>query len=237
MGMDRIKPEQLKGAKKLLGDFLKDESGKEISPDAMVKALRATLTGMTLYAAIPSGAAATEAHTKPHIEHQINAESFSKHDFELVAKNVYYEAGGEPSPEAQLAVAQITFASLLSKRWGATIHATIYAKNRFSWTPHEKNRKPSPQDAQNIAKLADVFALHFKGKSAAEIVRELSAITGLPPETLYYKRADWDEGDPNETRMTEGTKKVFQSLVWVKNIDKHAFYIDPPQEARVAQRR
>lgn len=232
MGMDRISRKSVEGAKELVSKFLEDESGKEISPDTMVKALRGALTGMALYTAIPDDAAAAEKHRRPHIEHQ-KEQGLTKKDFESIAKNVFFEAGIE-DPMGQLAVAQITFARLASGRWGNTTHDVIYAKHQFSWTAHEKKLKGTA--LTGVERLADVFASRFKDKSAGEIVAQLSAITGLPPETLFYKRADWREDDPNETRMTERTKQVFQSLIWLKNIGAHAFYMEPPKEARLEKR-
>src|SRR3989338_5257380 len=219
-----------------LRKFADDESGKEMPADAMAdtmaKALRTVLAGMTLYAAVPGDAAAAETHPHSRIE-QSAEQGFSKKDLELVAKNVFFEAGIE-GPMGQLAVAQVTFARLVSGRWGDTLLAVIYAKYQFSWTANEKKLEGAA--LSGVEQLADVFASRFKGKSAEQIVRELSAITGLPPETQYYKRKDWDENDPNETRMTERTKKVFQSLVWLMNIGNHAFYMDPPKVARLEKR-
>lgn len=217
-----------------LRKFAEDESGKEMSADemadTMVKALRTTLAAMTLYAAVPDGAAAAERHS--HVEQRAER-GFSKKDFELVAKNVFFEASLE-GPMGQLAVAQVTFARLVSGRWGTTLQAVIYANRQFSWTANEKKLEGAA--LKGVQQLADVFASRFKGKSAGQIVAQLSAITGLPPETLFYKRADWNEHDPNEKRMTERTKEVFKSLIWLKNIGEHAFYMDPPKEARLEKR-
>lgn len=222
--------EGLSGA---LRKFAEDESSKEISPDATVKALRTTLAAMTLYAAAPDGAAAAEKH--PHLRVEQRAEQgFSKKDFELLARNIFFEASLE-GPVGQLAVAQVTFARLASGRWGNTLQAVIYANRQFSWTANE--RKLEGATLKVVQQLADVFASRFKGLSAEQIVRDLSAITGLPPETQYYKRADWDENDPKETRMTERTKQVFQSLVWLAAIGNHSFYMDPTKTVAVARRR
>ena len=228
MGMDRM---NLRGAKELLGDFLKDEtsSGKLPSPEEMANGLRMVLTAGALYAAAPTEAAATEIRIRPRIEHQVTKESFSHADFEILAKNIFHEARGE-SPEGQLAVAQVTLARLVSKRWGPSMHSVVYAKSQFSWTKDEP-KKTSSYEVTGFKNLAEVFASRFKGKSAEEIVSALSRITDLPASTLFYKRADWDENNPNETRMSEQTKAVFRALTWVKNIDKHAFYIDAVKTA------
>ena len=220
-----------------LRKFADDESGKEMPADemadAMAKALRTVLAGMTLYAAVPGAAAAAEKYPHTRIE-QSAEQGFSKKDLELLAKNVFFEAGTE-GPMGQLAVAQVTFARLVSGRWGDTLRAVIYAKYQFSWTANEKKLEGAA--LKGVQQLADVFASRFKGLSAEQIVRELSAITGLPPETQYYKRTDWNENDPNETRMTERTKQVFRSLVWLTAIGDHSFYMDPPKVLAAAKKR
>lgn len=227
--MDKIESKSVRGAKEVLSDFLKDESGKEMPPDMMVKALRTTLASMALYAAIPDDAAAAGKNRRAPIE-QLSEQGFSKKDFESLAKNVFFEASLE-GPAGQLAVAQVTFARLASRRWGNTMHEVIYAKHQFSWTAHEQ--KLTGATLAGVEGLATVFSSRFKGKTAEQIVSQLSEITGLPPETLFYKRADWREDDVNENRMTERTKQVFQSLIWLKNIGDHAFYMEPPKEARL----
>lgn len=234
MGMDRMKPSALESAKKLGADFLKDEtsSGTPPSSEDMTKVLRMALAGMALYAAAP-GTAAAEKRPQSHRVERAAEHTFSKKDFELVSKNVFFEAALE-NPVGQLAVAQVTFARVASGRWGHSIPEVVNAKHQFSWTAHEKPLTGVALDG--VKNLTDVFASRFRGKSADDIVKELSAITGLPASTLYYKRADWDENNPKEARMTEETKAVFRSLIWVKNIDKHAFYIDAVKTASVQKR-
>lgn len=236
MGMEGIPDSHFRNAKRLLEDFVTDESsaGKAPSSEEMAKGLRTVLAAAALYSAAPSEAAARSVHVKSHETHAAHAEKFSHADFDALAKNVFYESRNQ-SPEGQVAVAQVTLARLLSKRWGASLHDVVYAKNQFSWT-REKHKELSGPQKVAVQQLADVFARRFKGRHVGALIEELSKITGLPASTLYYKRADWDESDPNETRMSERTKQVFQSLIWVKNIDDHAFYIEAPRE-RIAQNR
>jgi hypothetical protein len=242
MGMEHFEPDRIKDAKKLPGfrDFLKDETsgGNVDASETMTRVLRMTLAGVALYTAVPAPALAAEKSSRHRVEHQSESEErgFSKEEFELVAKNIFFEASLE-GPPGQLAVAQVTFARVAANRkeWGQTVHSVVYAKYQFSWTAHERDL--NLLEAKAVKDLGNVLARHFKGKSAEEIVAELSAVTGLPAETLYYKRSDWNENDPNETHMTEGTRRMFRSLVWLKNIGNHAFYIDPPKSAMLEKRR
>lgn len=240
--MERLNPKSLEGARKVTGDFFKerfeearklaeefamDESSKAIPHDTLVRSLRMAAAGAALYSAMPGDSLAGEKRPHAHIER--HEKGFSKADFELVAKNIFFEASIE-APEGQLAVAQVTFARIAAKRkyWGSTAHSVVYAPYQFSWTA--KERKLEPTEVQAVKDLARVLHARFKGKSAEAIVEYLSNITDLPADTLYYKRADWREDSEDEKRMTERTKEVFQNLIWLKNIGRHAFYMEAPNE-------
>lgn len=69
--------------------------------------------------------------------------SFSKQDFDCLARNIYYEAGIE-SPAGRLAVAQITHNRLKSGRWGRSVCSVVYAASQFSWTldPNKRSARP-----------------------------------------------------------------------------------------------
>lgn len=59
---------------------------------------------------------------------------------ECLAKNIYYEARGEPF-QGQLAVAKVTInRTLHPTQFGRSICSTVYAKKQFSWTI--KRQKP-----------------------------------------------------------------------------------------------
>lgn len=57
----------------------------------------------------------------------------SKEEFQCLARNIYFEARGEPLL-GKVAVAQITHNRLKSKRWGTTFCDVVYARKQFSWT-------------------------------------------------------------------------------------------------------
>lgn len=71
-----------------------------------------------------------------------------KDDLMCLAKNIYYEARGEPYI-GKISVAQITFNRVLEGRWGDTICEVVYAKKQFSWT--NTKQKPPHGKAWNAA--------------------------------------------------------------------------------------
>ena len=88
-------------------------------------------------------------------------------NLECLAKNVYYEARGEP-PEGQYAVAEVTMNRRASRRYPATVCAVVYEKRwdaireryvgAFSWTEFYAVPEPAGEAwalAQKVA--ADVY--------------------------------------------------------------------------------
>ena len=63
----------------------------------------------------------------------------AKADIHCLAKNIYYEARGEPL-EGQIAVAQVTLNRVASKQFHSTVCGVVYAYRQFSWTL-DKDRK------------------------------------------------------------------------------------------------
>ncbi|QQG38337.1 MAG: cell wall hydrolase [Candidatus Kaiserbacteria bacterium] len=227
MGMDRIDRSRIEGAKKLVSDFLKDESSSGQGPSLQetVKVLRTLLAAGTVYAgAAVSDAGPAQAREGAKIE-RAQQELYSKEDLTLLSENVYHEAKGE-SPLGQLGVVQVTLARLAAGEFGRTLRDVILAKNQFSWTRDEKVRV-SPEDQEAVKKLQEILGTFMRGKEPAHIVRELSKITYVPTSALFYKRTDWNEHDPKEERMSEKTKKLFKSLRVVGYVDKHSFYAKP----------
>jgi spore germination cell wall hydrolase CwlJ-like protein len=78
----------------------------------------------------------------------------TKSEMLCLAKNIYYEARGEPL-HGKIAVAQVTLNRVTHRtQFDASICQVVYAKRQFSWT-HEHHREPRGlawQEAQAIAK-------------------------------------------------------------------------------------
>ncbi|MBI2612430.1 cell wall hydrolase [Candidatus Kaiserbacteria bacterium] len=223
----RMEPERPKNLKDLAKAFVTDEtsSGKPPTAEDMKKGARIALTAAALSAA-PSEGAAQSISIRSLSAPQAQSENLSFLDTDVLAENVFYEARSE-SPKGQLAVAQVTLARLLSKRFGSTIPAVVFAKNQFSWT-----KEPPPltqKELHDLAELKAIFARRIKGKDPAYVVQEFSKLTGIPIRTYYYKRTDWDEfAMTPHPHMSEKTKAMFRSLVRVGEVGKHTFYADPP---------
>ncbi len=95
-----------------------------------------------------------------------------------LAKNIYYEARGEPLA-GKLAVAQVTLNRVESNKFGNTICKVVYEKNQFSWTkkPSKLKYGKAWQEALSIAEAAitngialqNFDALYFHNKKVKPI--------------------------------------------------------------------
>lgn len=94
-------------------------------------------------------------------------------DLYCLAKNVYYEARGEPR-NGKLAVALVTLNRVNHKQYPKTVCGVVYQKNQFSWTRKYSKIRNDKQwaDAKEIALAAymdrDILgkftATHFHAK-------------------------------------------------------------------------
>ena len=87
----------------------------------------------------------------------------TKAELLCLAKNIYYEARGEPM-HGKIAVAQVTLNRVTHRtEFDASICGVVYAKHQFSWTM-EKHREPSGEawrEAQAIAKAVVIGTAHL----------------------------------------------------------------------------
>lgn len=95
-----------------------------------------------------------------------------------LARNVYYEARGEPK-QGQIAVAQVTINRVKSK-FAATICDVVYQRGQFEWTQLKKPKfdRGSWKRAREIAERA------IRGE-----------LQDLTKGALYFHRADFDPGE------------------------------------------
>ena len=70
--------------------------------------------------------------------------TYTKAEYNCLAKNIYHEAGVE-STQGKFAVAQVTLNRLREGRWGNDICKVVYAKSQFSWTLYAKKRNEVPK--------------------------------------------------------------------------------------------
>ena len=69
---------------------------------------------------------------------------YTSADEECLAKNIFYEAGVEPTI-GKFAVAQVTLNRLKEGRWGKNICSVVYSKSQFSWTLDKRKRHAQPK--------------------------------------------------------------------------------------------
>ena len=81
-------------------------------------------------------------------------------DINCLAKNIYYEARGEPV-EGQIAVAQVTLNRVRSGTFGSSICKVVYAKNQFSWTL-DKRKKINSNKEWDASKALALEVLNGK---------------------------------------------------------------------------
>jgi spore germination cell wall hydrolase CwlJ-like protein len=92
---------------------------------------------------------------------------FNNNDLYCLAKNIYHEAGGEPT-KGKYAVAQVTINRMNDSRfYGHTICKIVMASSQFSWTNSQELREARPKGAawdecMKIARatLEEGFRLH-----------------------------------------------------------------------------
>lgn len=91
----------------------------------------------------------------------------TKAELLCLAKNIYYEARGEPV-QGKIAVAQVTLNRVTHRtEFQSSICGVVYARNQFSWT-HERHREPGGKtwlEAQAIARavlLGTAYLPNFK---------------------------------------------------------------------------
>ena len=87
----------------------------------------------------------------------------TKSELLCLAKNIYYEARGEPM-HGKIAVAQVTLNRVTHRtEFQSSICGVVYAKHQFSWTmgPHREPSGPAWHEAQAVAKAVVVGTVHL----------------------------------------------------------------------------
>jgi len=85
------------------------------------------------------------------------AREFHARSLDCLARNVYYEARGEPLP-GQYAVAEVTLNRRASLGYPKTVCEVVYQSDAFSWTGMEGLDAPAGEAWQRAVKVAqDVY--------------------------------------------------------------------------------
>ena len=197
--------------------------------------------GVVLSATQPATA---QEHARPHTSEQVvrstgqlaldslasdaaQGEHAAAHDviagaeLACLEKNIYNEARGEID-EGQLAVAFVTIARAMSKKFPNSICGVVYQNKQFSWTFDRKILEPRPIDGKRASHIKRLLGELVAGQKLEDAATLLSMMLGLPNDTLYYKRSDWDE-----TKISPQTAAMFARLKKVGTIGHHDFFTEP----------
>lgn len=226
-----------------MSNFLRDESSGG-DPRQPIEALRAAVIGAGVLAGTSSPALGTQpTGAVPRAEEAIRAtgqlaldslvaditesgadtstDTISGAELACLEKNIYHEARGEID-EGQLAIAFVTIARAMSKKFPASICGVVYQNKQFSWTFDRKILAPRPIDGKRAAHIRDLLKEMVAGQRLADAATLLGMVLDLPSDTLFYKRTDWDE-----TKMSKQTAAMFARLKPIKTIGNHTFYAEP----------
>jgi len=79
---------------------------------------------------------------------------FHARSLDCLARNVYYEARGEPTA-GQYAVAEVTMNRKASKRYPKTVCEVVYQKEAFSWTEMRLREEPDGEAWLRAVQVAE----------------------------------------------------------------------------------
>ena len=146
-------------------------------------------------------------------------------------KNISEESRSEPK-EGKEAVGLVTLMRALSKKYPNTVCGAVYQPRQFSWTLNGKKRTSEipPGTHPQIREIAEHL---YELRNDPEALVKRAGQLGLTRETFFYKRADWNENDPKEKKMSDRSKWFFRECLEPlldKNgghrvIGAHKFYI------------
>jgi spore germination cell wall hydrolase CwlJ-like protein len=157
------------------------------------------------------------------IESRVLHEQLSEGDIDLLAQNIYNEARGEATL-GRLAVAQVTLARLVSRKFQHNVTKVIFAPNQFSWT-HDPRILMSTMNPATFEEIQTLLMFTIGSTKPHEAVARLAVQTGLPMDTTFYKRTDWTRDNPDPSkRLSSATAEMFSKLEVVGKIGRHTFY-------------
>jgi spore germination cell wall hydrolase CwlJ-like protein len=113
---------------------------------------------------------------------QAAAREFHARSLECLARNVYYEARGEPSA-GQYAVAEVTMNRKASPRYPNTVCEVVYQKEAFSWTGRGVLQPPAGEAWLRAVKVAE--EVYYQ--------RRPPTMHGVTHFHATYVRPDWSK--------------------------------------------
>lgn len=119
--------------------------------------------------------------------------NLSAKEFDCLSRNIYWESLREPLI-GQIAVANITYNRVKSKKWGDTFCKVIFQPKQFSWTNIEKIRNAKPKNEMQWRRAKHSALLFSRG------VR----VTMLEKAHFYY--ADYIKPPKWSSKMNKTAK-------------------------------
>lgn len=111
--------------------------------------------------------------------------SLNDKEYDCLARNIYWEAMHEPLV-GQIAVAQVTYNRVLSRKWGNDFCSVVFAHKQFSWTLLKKIRNATPKNRVQWTRAKHSVDLFLAG----------TRVNNLGSSQFYYaqyiKKPKWD---------------------------------------------
>jgi spore germination cell wall hydrolase CwlJ-like protein len=116
---------------------------------------------------------------------------FHAQSLDCLARNIYYEARGEP-PSGQYAVAEVTMNRRAHPRYPSTVCEVVYQRSAFSWTDFSVVlREPEGEEWERAKRIAEAV---YYGK-------RLPTLNGAIFYHATYVRPDWSRERQRVTRI------------------------------------
>ncbi len=118
------------------------------------------------------------------------ARDFHARSVECLARNIYYEARGEPA-DGQYAVAEVTMNRKSSPRYPKTVCEVVYQKSAFSWTDYRFLSAPRGEEWERAQRIAE--AVYYQ--------KRLPTLKGALFYHATYVEPDWAKERQRITRI------------------------------------
>ena len=101
-------------------------------------------------------------------EQRIRVQAFHERSVECLARNIYYEARGEPAA-GQFAVAEVTMNRVASPLYPRTVCDVVYQRAAFSWTLVGPLPGPEGDEWESARRVAEAvyYGKHIPGVEGA----------------------------------------------------------------------
>ena len=99
----------------------------------------------------------------------------NEREYDCLARNIYWESKTEPLV-GQIAVAQVTYNRVISRKWGDDFCSVVFAYKQFSWTLFKKIRNATPKSKVQWT----------RAKHSADLFLNGTRVNNLGTTQFYY---------------------------------------------------